>query len=202
VIPIGLTSAGSIEDGHKFGCGIPFISGSPIVYSFGSHKQQDFETAILQLRPDASVFTFELAPEMIPAISDRVHGVQFFNIGLGYEKKNEKTGVEFKSFAEIMTMLNHTYVDVVKMDVEGYEWHWIHKEPETIHRVGQLLIELHIEGLNEREYPGESAVSFVERLEAKDLRMFHKEVNHEYPHLCTELSFIQVNVTVFYHAII
>jgi len=65
------------------------------------------------------------------------------------------------------------------------------REPETIHRVGQLLIELHIEGLNEREYPGESAVSFVERLEAKDLRMFHKEVNHEYPHLCTELSFIQ-----------
>ena len=60
VTPIGLATALSVEDGHKFGCGIPYISGPPVVYSFGSHNQQDFETAIMQLRPDASIFTFEL----------------------------------------------------------------------------------------------------------------------------------------------
>lgn len=124
VNPIGLSTAASIEDGHKFGCGIPSISGSPIVYSFGSHRQQDFETAMLQIRPDSSIFTFELVADMLPAMEDRLHGVSFFNIGLGY---SQTPAGAFKTFAQIMHMLNHSYVDVVKMDVEGYEWHWIQK---------------------------------------------------------------------------
>lgn len=132
VTPIGLETPESIEDGHKFGCGIHAISGPPIVYSFGSHKQQDFETAIKQLRPDSSIYTFELVADMIPAVADRVPGVQFFNIGLGYVKSKIGEPSIFKSFIEIMNMLNHTYVDVVKMDVEGYEWHWIHKYMEYI----------------------------------------------------------------------
>lgn len=121
--PIGLESPESIKDGHKFGCGINFISGPPIVYSFGSNRQQDFETAMKQLRPDSSIFTFEIEADLLPAIEEREPGVQFFNIGLGYSKDSPV----LKSFSEIMTMLNHSYVDVVKMDIEGYEWHWIHK---------------------------------------------------------------------------
>lgn len=65
-----------------------------------------------------------------------------------------------------------------------------------------------MEGLNQKEYPGISPVQLVEMLEAKRLRLFHKEVtvysfrpallmplppqiNHEYPDLCAEFSFIQ-----------
>ena len=40
VTPLGEDSEGSTEDGHKFGCGIPLISSVPIIYSFGSNKQQ------------------------------------------------------------------------------------------------------------------------------------------------------------------
>lgn len=37
-------------------------------------------------------------------------------------------------------------------------------------------MELHVEGLNQKEYPGKSPVQLVEMLEAKSLRLFHKEV--------------------------
>jgi hypothetical protein len=43
VYPIGDESHASVEDGHKFSCGIKAISGPPIVYSFGSHLQFDFD---------------------------------------------------------------------------------------------------------------------------------------------------------------
>jgi hypothetical protein len=36
----------------------------------------------------------------------------------------------------------------------GYEWHWAHNEPETMLRVGQLLIEVHTEGVNQKYFPG------------------------------------------------
>ena len=52
----GVTPLGSIIGSHKFTCGLHAISSNPIVYSFGSNQQQDFELAILRLRPDAKIF--------------------------------------------------------------------------------------------------------------------------------------------------
>jgi hypothetical protein len=138
VIPIGLNTADSIEDGHKFGCGIFDISKKPIVYSFGSHLQQDFEYPMLELRPDAEIHTFEIIHEMLPPLESRKN--KFYNYGLGYDSSNKI----LKTFKDIMIMLNHSYVDVVKMDIEGSEWPFVHKEGDVIERIGQLLIEVHI----------------------------------------------------------
>lgn len=121
VTPIGLPTPQSIGDGHKFGCGIQAISGNPIVYSFGSNKEQDFELAFKKIRPDAEVHTFELVADNLPDDKDRDENLHYYNIGLGYDPSDKI----FKSLKEIMTMLNHTYIDVLKMDIEGFEWHWI-----------------------------------------------------------------------------
>jgi len=38
---------------------------------------------------------------------------------------------------------NHTYIDVLKMDIEGFEWEWISHESHLLENVGQLLVEVH-----------------------------------------------------------
>ena len=87
----------------------------PVVYSLGSNKQQDFESAFLKLRPDSNIFTFEIAKDNIPDESLRNNKVKWFNIGLGYTSGHSN----LKTLTEMMKMLNHTYIDVLKMDIEG-----------------------------------------------------------------------------------
>lgn len=91
------------------------------MYSLGSHKQQDFEMSFQTLRPDASIYTFEILAQNLPDEKDRKEGLHYFNIGLGYDKSQPI----LKSLKEMMTMLNHTYIDVLKMDIEGWEWQWV-----------------------------------------------------------------------------
>ena len=52
---IGQPTSGSIDDGHKYACGLLAIKNPPIVYSFGSNSKQDFELGVLSLRPGCNV---------------------------------------------------------------------------------------------------------------------------------------------------
>jgi hypothetical protein len=81
--PLGSADDASVDDGHKFACGIHAISGSPIVYSFGSNQQQDFELAVLNIRPDAKIFVFELIPTSLPPENVRDKRITYVPVGLG-----------------------------------------------------------------------------------------------------------------------
>ena len=80
----------------------------------------------------------------------------------------------------------HTYIDLLKMDIEGYEWEFIKKESDILPRIGQILFEIHLT----RERP--SALPMVEVLEEAGLRMYHRELNKLTKNHC-EYSFIQSN---------
>ena len=139
VTPIGQDSKASIFDGHKFACGIHHIKSRPIVYSFGSNRQQDFEKSILFYRPDALVYTFEIKANKLP--NERDPNIVYTVVGLGPTSEGP---VKMMLVHEIMKMLNHTYVDVLKIDIEGGEHPWVKAEPiETFTRIGQLLLEVH-----------------------------------------------------------
>jgi len=56
VIPVSCDNEECVMDGHKFLCGLHKISGSPIIYSFGSHKQVEYEKALLKWRSDSKIF--------------------------------------------------------------------------------------------------------------------------------------------------
>ena len=116
VVPVGLSSPESVSDGHKFTCGIHAIERQPIVYSFGSHQQQDFELAFLRLRPDAEIHIFEIDPTQLPAMQLRHESIRYNAVGLGYVNSD---GFTVKSLKDIMEQNNHKYIDVLKMDVEG-----------------------------------------------------------------------------------
>eukprot|EP01036_Dinobryon_divergens_P028388 gene28388-37322_t len=113
VVPVGFDTNESIDDGHKFACGVSFISSAPIVYSFGSNLQTDFERAFYDLRKDSKIYVFEIDKTKIPTISS--------------------------PYNESIFIFNH----VLKMDIESMEWQFIEHEAKVLRNVGQLLVELH-----------------------------------------------------------
>lgn len=186
-LPIGGSDSSGIYDGHKFLCGLQLISGPPIVYSYGSHKDDSFERAVLAIRPDARIFVFEINPDLIP--TERHPNINYFPIGLGGWDGNFKTsnGWELKTMRQVMMEFNHSYIDIVKMDIEGAEFPWLRNEAILVNRIGQLAIEVHIHRLPQ----GENAISFIRKLEEHGLRVFHQEFNRHASLMASELALIQ-----------
>ena len=141
VNPIGLASSESVTDGHKFACGIMHVKDPPIVYSFGNNRQQDFEQSVLFYRPDSQIFNFDLFETSLSPLNLRDPKVKFTVTGLGSRSNSSDT---MKLLHELMRDNNHTYIDILKIDIEGGEFTWLKNEPaETFNRIGQLLIEVH-----------------------------------------------------------
>eukprot|EP01035_Chromulina_nebulosa_P029074 gene29074-38498_t len=157
VVPVGFDTNESIDDGHKFACGVSFISSAPIVYSFGSNLQTDFERAFYDLRKDSKIYVFEIDKTKIPTISSPYNeSIFIFNRGLGYQKRND-----LFTLTELMKEFGHTYIDVLKMDIESMEWQFIEHEAKVLRNVGQLLVELHDPDTKHR------AIYFLEKIEAQ-----------------------------------
>ena len=106
----------TVLDGHKFACGATEISGAPIIYSFGSNSVQDFELSFLQTRQDSKIFIFEIDKTHEVPLNIRLPNISYNSLGLGYEPNNIGP---VKSLKEIMQSFGHSYIDVLKMDIEG-----------------------------------------------------------------------------------
>jgi Methyltransferase domain len=146
VIPLGEDTPSSAVDGHKFSCGIMHIKSAPIVYSFGSNRQQDFETAVLNLRPDARIWTHDLLESNLPLPKDRLSTINYTATALGLSSQNSGDK-KFKLLHEYMKERGHTYIDILKVDIEYGEFSWVANEPLDIFtRIGQLMIEVHRPG--------------------------------------------------------
>lgn len=151
VVPIGADTLASVADGHKFSCGIQHIKSSPIVYSFGSNKQQDFEQSMLFYRPDSRVYTHDILESHLPDMNVRDPKITYYATALGPSSSannmDVKEKVTFKLLHELMKERGHTYIDVLKIDIEGGEYPWVENEPlDTFNRIGQLMIEVHRQG--------------------------------------------------------
>eukprot|EP01041_Mallomonas_annulata_P003811 gene3811-7584_t len=189
---IGTDHKLSIEDGHKYACGLHVISGRPIVYSFGSNQQVDFEEGILDIRPDADIHIYEINKLNIPPPKSRHHKFHYNLIGLGYggnAGKAAPSGAKMDSLQHIMKLNHHSYIDILKMDIEGFEWTFLEQEEIVLSHIGQILIEIH---LWEQHPPEQNLTSFLDKLEEHDFRLFHKEGNWRYGrNCCSEWSFIR-----------
>lgn len=142
-VPVGADSEASTLDGHKFACGIHQIKSSPIVYSFGSNQQQDFEESILSYRPDTNIYTYDIRESNLPVEAKRNPKIVYTAVGLGLPS-NASDAPKMMLIHEMMKQHNHKYIDILKVDIEGAEYSWVASEPlETFDRIGQLLIEVH-----------------------------------------------------------
>ena len=191
---LGNFSANKVDDGHKYSCGLQRIRGKPVVYSFGSDQNQAFELSLLQLRPDAEIHIFEVDYMHLVPVSLRHPKIVYHSYGLGYDHSQRDNVFSLYSS---MKANSHKYIDILKVDVEGFEWEFIEREALLLDRVGQLLIELHTFRVRERFVINpESFIKFMTIVESFGLRVFHKEANlyDEFSMACcAEFSLIQHN---------
>lgn len=145
------------------------LNSKSIVYSFGIGEDISFDREIIKMH-NCQVFGFDPTPksidwikkEKLPSnfsfleygIDSRTDFVNFnlpinqdFVSGSTISHKNvdEKNmiSVPMKSFGDITKELGHTHIDVLKMDIEGSEYHVIESILASDIKIDQILIELH-----------------------------------------------------------
>jgi hypothetical protein len=135
-------------DGHKAVCLDQFISpvyDNCLVYSFGINNQWTFDEAMAKF--GCQVHSFD--PSMGVSDYDRSRYIHFHNLGLsGKNEVHPTTKWNLKTASSIYEMLGHqpTLIDVLKMDIEFYEWDAI---PQMLrsgflaYKVKQLAVEIH-----------------------------------------------------------
>lgn len=109
-------------DGGKWICGLEKIPDSKerpcVVYSIGSNDQYDFE-GVVRETTNCTVETFDCTAEgALPGyMRDRV---RFHKICLGNPADADAAaGMKFMTLRQIMAMLGHEYVTLLKADIEG-----------------------------------------------------------------------------------
>ena len=138
----------------------------------------------MKLRSDSKIYTFDIDNSHLPNHNQRLPGVEYHNIGLGYDGSNSL----LMSFREIMEKLGHRYIDILKIDIEGHEFEFIENELYLLPFIGQILIEVH----NWKKSSDEIDALF-NRIESTGMQMFFKEYNLLAWECCSEFSFIQQN---------
>lgn len=113
-------------DGGKWLCGMRNLLQRKdcIIYSFGSNGETDFEENMLK-RTNCKVFTFDPTLSHNATLKVRaIEGLNFLPFGLTSVNRtqadiNAETLLgQVRTLPDIMAVLNHTHVDVLKMDVE------------------------------------------------------------------------------------
>lgn len=139
-----------------------------IVYSCGVGEDVSFDTAIMN-NYNCSVFAFDPTPKSIEWIKKQNLPENFIFIPIGISDKTEKqclhlsntpldisasiyvhrytdadeyAVVQMKSLADIAGEYQHSYVDILKMDIEGSEFAVIRNLPENV-IFGQIVVEFH-----------------------------------------------------------
>lgn len=118
-----------------------------IVYSFGSHNQDSFEREVRRLNPECEIHVFD-------PTSSPLEAWHYHSIGLSDNAGTENiSGKQYKmtTIENVMREEHHSYIDILKMDIEGAEWRVMNGTRgllEVFPRdrpvpVGQILVEIH-----------------------------------------------------------
>eukprot|EP00977_Amphora_coffeiformis_P024481 scaffold15975_cov153-Amphora_coffeaeformis.AAC.1 len=150
---------GCRDDTSKITCGTKNLKPGCVVYSIGGNNQWQFEMGVLQKTP-CQVHTFDCTGDRsrfkVPA-NDRL---VFHHVCLGTEhvdaaptcpKGNPKCGPTW-TLSEMQQTLGHNRIDLLKVDIEGFEWGLFESWPElaaqseqqqTLALPMQLNVEIH-----------------------------------------------------------
>ena len=130
-----------------------------VMYGIGIARDLTFEVTMKNHGCDVYAFDCTSPPYMMDRARDA--GITFypwcigtqhaFNADNGYIKESDPNALtQFKSLAQVMITLQHSYVSLLKMDIEGFEWGVFESllvDEKTIWPQ-QLAFELHLEGTN------------------------------------------------------
>jgi len=175
-----------------------------VMYSFGISTDVSFEFEILTRTP-CSIYAFDPTIGSLPfqnlplgplrnASKDKrfQHRIRFHKVALGVSSGTSEDHALTESLPDIMSRLGHSYVDLVKVDIEGAEWD-VFESLRTSSQtsgvrgvrgklpIGQLLIELHYTNMD-------TLRSFFELMRTSGLAPFSREVRLQFVLNATPLS--------------
>lgn len=148
-----------------------FINEHSIIYSFGIGEDISFDEALIK-EYKCTIFGFDPTPKSIKWIKERVQVTpsrfNFYEYGIANESgtvdfflpKNtdhvsgsfvtqnnvsarQIIKVEMKSLVDIVKLLGHKRIDVLKMDIEGAEYQVLEGILKTPVEISQVLVEFH-----------------------------------------------------------
>ncbi|RDW77682.1 hypothetical protein BP6252_05735 [Coleophoma cylindrospora] len=196
--PHDFQRVGRLGDGGKWVCGMSLYEERPaiaavshqnqppsketIIYSFGVNDESTFEEGMLSRIPSAQIFAYDFSvnsfgPQLSPSYKSRAH---FKKFGLGAIDELKQPNTQFYTLHTLMAQNNHSYIDILKIDIEGAEYTALdafmdHCEHSGIMPVGQVMIELHL--VDDKHVDFERFTKWWERLESFGMRPAWLEVN-------------------------
>lgn len=180
-----------------------------IVYSFGIGEDISFDKAIIEEK-GCTVFGFDPTPKSINwcksqtlpklfnfheyGVSKSTGKVQFNlpnnnehvsgSLILHKEVSKRYIDVEMKSFSEIVKLLNHSRIDLIKMDIEGSEYDVLDGILESNVIIDQIVIEFHERFFIDGK---EKTIQAINKLNKKGYEIFAISNSYE------EISFVNLN---------
>ncbi|KAF2679121.1 hypothetical protein K458DRAFT_480527 [Lentithecium fluviatile CBS 122367] len=171
--PHDVQRVGRLGDGGKWVCGLSLYEAAPVptpwnseipqggqegivAYSFGINEESSFEAELLERVPAARIWGYDFSvngwgPQIPPVHRSRTF---FGKLGIGKADEPSKSP-PFWTLQSLMAQNNHTYIDILKIDVEGSEYTafdsimdhfkkaWKGKG-EALLPIGQIMIEIHV----------------------------------------------------------
>mmetsp|Transcript_38118 Transcript_38118/g.92254 ORF Transcript_38118/g.92254 Transcript_38118/m.92254 type:complete len:266 (-) Transcript_38118:2414-3211(-) len=213
------------DDRSKITCGISALQRGCVVYSIGGCNQWEFELDILAKTP-CSVHTFDCTRHKkiyTPPESDRLF---FHHICLGTEHEEAPGNCSSRARArgplalkkcgptwtldEIRTTLGHHQIDMLKMDIEGWEWDIFESWPlptdttaRGVYLPMQIAVELHTATVDHSKgklitWSPVEVAKFHERLLRIGYVVIERDDNMRCSH-CSELTLIRARCPASAH---
>ncbi|KZS98537.1 hypothetical protein SISNIDRAFT_448803 [Sistotremastrum niveocremeum HHB9708] len=177
---------GALGDGGKWVCGLSRVATKPdcVVYSVGINHESSFEAEVLERTTGCQIWGYDFSvsqfgPEIPASLSYRTH---FFPYGLsGSDRHGPDDEQKMYTLQTLMKMNGHTFIDILKIDIEAWEFDTLTSLIQAYHSqnlplpFGQLQLEIHAWHKSFPEY-----LQFWEGLEKMGLRPFWTEPNLVY----------------------
>ncbi|KAM0164023.1 hypothetical protein ACHAPG_000773 [Botrytis cinerea] len=204
--PHDIQRVGRLGDGGKWVCGMSLYekhhSPSPstssaqtaqpvdpepgiTIYSFGVNDESTFEAEMLTRIPLAQIYAYDFSvtkfgPQLSSSHASRAH---FHKYGLGAKDIPSRTP-PFYTLQTLMKQNSHSYIDILKIDIEGSEYTALDSFMDFHDKegggsgklpVGQVMIELHL--VDDEHVHFERFTKWWERLEKFGMRPTWFETN-------------------------
>ncbi|CZS90272.1 uncharacterized protein RCO7_08609 [Rhynchosporium graminicola] len=174
---------GRMGDGGKWVCGMSKYEKNTrpcIIYSFGVQNESSFEQEMLE-RTNCEIWGYDFSVNAFgPAImAEHASRTHFRKAGISGTTQLSKKP-PFITIQDIMAENGHTYIDILKIDIEYAEFEALKSFDEaTAHQeeypIGQMLIELHL--FKKEKIDMVEFLAWWEALEARGLRPAWTEPN-------------------------
>ncbi|KAG0282593.1 hypothetical protein BGZ96_000319 [Linnemannia gamsii] len=201
--PHEVERVGRYNDGGKWMCGMSVLESMTVedkcvIYSLGVFDDSSWEKEMID-RTKCQVYAFDASVNGIAGDAAGSSNIHFFKYFVGGEDKVED-GYTWKTLKTIMKENGHTWIDVLKIDIEGNEYAALGAMMDQFDVLpfSQLQLEIHVNSNVEDKEKFMKFVNWWESLEAHHLRPFWSELNLVYSRLqknlgLSEYSFINID---------